>query len=71
MKQEQHKGKDQEMAQKQGSPTTSHSSFPWQLHDCLIWAEKEGMEHVISWQTHGRSFFVHKPDKFVHTIMPR
>ena len=49
----------------------AHSSFPWRLHDCLSAAEAEGMEHIISWQPHGRSFKVHKPNAFVKDIMPR
>mmetsp|Transcript_25600 Transcript_25600/g.58770 ORF Transcript_25600/g.58770 Transcript_25600/m.58770 type:complete len:118 (+) Transcript_25600:94-447(+) len=47
------------------------SPFPWQLHECLDMAEKEGLEHIISWKPHGRAFHVHKPDEFVELIMPR
>jgi len=45
--------------------------FPWQLHECLSTAEQEGLEHVVSWKSHGRAFSVHKPDEFVKLLMPR
>ncbi|KAL7559055.1 hypothetical protein ACA910_018410 [Epithemia clementina (nom. ined.)] len=45
--------------------------FPWRLHICLDAVEKEGLEDILSWQSHGRSFTVYQPDKFVQIIMPR
>ena len=44
--------------------------FPWKLHEMLEDASKEGNEWIVSWQTHGRSFIVHKPKIFVEKIMP-
>jgi len=44
--------------------------FPWKLHEMLEDAATEGNEHIVSWQTHGHSFIVHKPKVFVEKIMP-
>lgn len=44
--------------------------FPWKLHEMLEDASKEGNDWIVSWQTHGRSFIVHKPKVFVEKIMP-
>ena len=45
--------------------------FPWKLHECLTAAEDDGLTHIVSWQSHGRSFTVHKPKEFVEIVMPR
>ena len=45
--------------------------FPWRLHECLDAVEKEGLQNIVSWQSHGRSFTVYQPKKFVELIMPR
>lgn len=44
--------------------------FPWKLHEMLEDAAKEGNESIVSWQSHGYSFLVHKPKLFVEKIMP-
>ena len=44
--------------------------FPWKLHDMLERVDVDGYEQIVSWQPHGRSFMVHKPDAFVETVMP-
>jgi HSF-type DNA-binding len=44
--------------------------FPWKLHEMLEDSAKEGNEWIVSWQSHGRSFLVHKPRLFVEKIMP-
>jgi HSF-type DNA-binding len=33
-------------------------------------AEKEGYEHIVSWQPHGRAFQVHDQTEFVDKVMP-
>ena len=45
--------------------------FPWRLHECLEAVEREGLDHIVSWQPHGRAFTVHLPDKFVELVLPR
>jgi len=44
--------------------------FPLKLHYMLLSTAQEGMEHVVSWQPHGRCFVVHKPEEFTR-MLPR
>jgi HSF-type DNA-binding len=46
-------------------------SFPLKLHSLLDKIEADGLDHVISWQPHGRCFVVHDPKKFVDHVMPK
>ena len=43
--------------------------FPEKLHLMLESVEEEGLDHIVSWLPHGRSFMVHKPKEFVSEIM--
>jgi hypothetical protein len=45
--------------------------FPVKLCNMLKGVEQEGLEHIVSWQPHGRCFMVHQPKEFVEDIMPR
>jgi hypothetical protein len=45
-------------------------SFPFMLHDMLNDMEKLNFASIVSWDSDGKSFKVHKQDKFVETIMP-
>ncbi|KAL7571008.1 hypothetical protein ACA910_003730 [Epithemia clementina (nom. ined.)] len=65
------KEKDRTIAEDQTSTDAMHSSFPSRLHDCLSSSGNDGFEHIISWETNGRSFSVHKQEEFVNTIMSR
>jgi HSF-type DNA-binding len=47
---------------------TSH--FPSILHLILARADDEGYSHIISWQSHGRSFMVHDRERLVTDVMP-
>ena len=49
---------------KRGAKVTFHEK----LHALL---DDNPFEDVISWQSHGRSFSVHKPDRFVAEVMPK
>jgi len=42
--------------------------FPLKLHEMLDGVIAEGLEHVVSWQPHGRCFVVHKPKEFVELL---
>jgi len=42
--------------------------FPLKLHEMLDVVVAEGLEHVVSWQPHGRCFVVHKPKEFVELL---
>ena len=45
--------------------------FPVKLYNMLEGVEQEGLEHVVSWQVHGRCFIVHRSKEFVEDVMPR
>jgi hypothetical protein len=45
--------------------------FPVGLFDMLREVQKEGLEHIVSWQPHGRSFIVRKAALFESSILPR
>jgi hypothetical protein len=45
--------------------------FPEKLHEMLDKIEQDGFASIISWQSHGRAFAVHKQKEFVDIIMPR
>jgi len=42
--------------------------FPLKLHEMLHKVESHGLEHIVSWQPHGRCFVVHKPQEFVQLL---
>jgi hypothetical protein len=48
----------------------SESVFPAKLHRMLADAEKDGLDHIVSWVQDGAAFKVHDTDKFVLQIMP-
>jgi hypothetical protein len=53
--------------------TYAHSSdrtFPVTLHFLLNELKSDGLDHIISWQPHGRCFVVHKQTLFVETVLP-
>jgi len=65
---------------KSSSPTTSAAPrqtngvtepFPIKLHKMLEGNGANGMEHIASWQPHGRCFVVHNQQDFVDLVMPR
>jgi hypothetical protein len=45
--------------------------FPWKLHQMLDMVEREGLQSIVSWQPHGKSFLVHRPADFTSLILPR
>jgi len=46
------------------------STFPMILHTMLENVSRHGLEHIVSWQPHGRAFCVHDPAAFVKVVMP-
>lgn len=50
---------------------TLPQSFPSRLYELLDDADKQGFDHIISWQHGGRSFKVHQPKYFALHIMQR
>jgi hypothetical protein len=67
------KVRQQTSAQKQVPERGNANSFqfPWKLHDMLDDAAAGGLESIVSWTDNGRSFKVHKPQKFVESVMCR
>jgi hypothetical protein len=54
------------------SPNDSAAPFPVRLHKMLEEVvEKQGKEHIISWNPDGRSFTVHQPKVFAQSIMQK
>jgi HSF-type DNA-binding len=48
-----------------------HVSFPEKIHYMLHRMEKEGLEHVVCWKIHGRSFVVGNKKEFIENVVPR
>mmetsp|Transcript_100413 Transcript_100413/g.139575 ORF Transcript_100413/g.139575 Transcript_100413/m.139575 type:complete len:204 (+) Transcript_100413:27-638(+) len=48
--------------------TGSDKLFPGKLHDLLDYAEREGLEHIVSWSQDGHSFAIHKPKALVDIL---
>merc|ERR1719232_1163176 len=44
--------------------------FPLKMHQLLEEIEQDGLNSIVSWMPHGRSFVVHKPKEFVSDILP-
>lgn len=45
-------------------------NFPVRLHYMLGDMETDGLDHIASWQPHGRSFIIHKPQTFENEFLP-
>lgn len=45
-------------------------TFPVKLHRMLEGNSANGLEHIASWQPHGRCFVVHNQQEFVELVMP-
>ena len=45
-------------------------NFPVKLHYMLSDMENDGLDHIVSWQPHGRCFVVHKQHEFVKFVLP-
>lgn len=47
----------------------SEQNFPVKLHYVLSDLSADGLDHIVSWQPHGRCFIVHKPEQFTEEIL--
>jgi hypothetical protein len=45
-------------------------SFPMKLHYMLADIAKDGLEHIVGWQVHGRCFVVRDQPLFVKRALP-
>jgi hypothetical protein len=57
-------------AKKRGRDCLESVPFPVKLHRLLENVELDGLAHIISWQTHGRAFQIHKSKEFLEKVMP-
>lgn len=62
--------KDKRYPSEYTQPIHGEENFPVKLHYMLTELETDGMEDIISWQPHGRSFLVHKQLRFVERVLP-
>jgi hypothetical protein len=62
---------DDESSKRRGPRGGVTVPFPAKLHLMLSKVEEDGLDHIVSWQPHGRCFHVHKPQDFVEQIMPK
>ena len=49
---------------------TVNRNFPVVLHYLLSEVRKDGQEHIISWQPHGRAFAIHNIGLLEKHILP-
>jgi hypothetical protein len=54
----------------QATSSKKNSNFPEKLHYMLSEMEKDGLQHVASWQSHGRCFLVHDQILFAEKVLP-
>jgi len=50
---------------------TPGAAFPLKLHEILRQVEVDGLDDVVGWLPHGRSFKIFKQKQFVDTILPK
>ena len=49
----------------------SNTPFPQSLYIMLQQTEWAGLEHIVSWNAHGRAFGIHDREEFVKQILPK
>jgi len=52
-------------------PRTPSRTFPMKLHEALTQIENDGLDSIVGWLPHGRSFMIHKPKEFEDYILPK
>jgi Conserved hypothetical protein (Lin0512_fam)/HSF-type DNA-binding len=50
---------------------SSGTSFPVKLHETLRQIEVDGLDNVVGWLPHGRSFKIFKQKEFVDIVLPK
>lgn len=63
-------GSDDLVPESKGGGPRSDRTFPVRLHYLLSELERDGLDHIIGWQQHGRCFIIRKPHEFVELILP-
>ena len=55
-----------------GAPErTLSAAFPLKLHEILSNIERDGLEAIVGWLPHGRSFKIHQQNEFVEQVLPK
>jgi hypothetical protein len=54
----------------EGTNSKKDKNFPVRLHYVLSEMEKDGLQHIVSWQSHGRCFIVHDQKLFAKSVLP-
>ena len=44
--------------------------FPTVLHNMMEQSDAKGYSNIVSWQSHGRAFLIHKPKTFLADVLP-
>jgi hypothetical protein len=60
-----------EQDMKTPSSSKKDQDFTEKLHYVLNEMEKDGLQHIASWQPHGRCFIVHDRKLFTEHILPK
>jgi hypothetical protein len=60
-----------EQDMKAPSSSKKDQDFPEKLHYVLNEMEKDGLQHIASWRSHGRCFVVHDRKLFTEQILPK
>lgn len=50
---------------------TPNAAFPVKLHETLTQIENDGLDSIVGWLPHGRSFKIKKQKEFVDIILPK
>lgn len=53
-----------------GEAADHRSNFPEKLYFMLEDVANDGLDHIVSWQPHGRCFLVHEQERFVKDMLP-
>ena len=69
VEEQRHPNQSSSAAGKNGNGSSSETNFPVKLHYMLSDMEADGLDHIVSWQPHGRAFIVHKPKEFVSQVL--
>jgi hypothetical protein len=54
----------------QTTSSKKDTNFPEKLHYVLSDMEKDDLQHIVSWQPHGRCFIVHDQKHFAEKVLP-
>jgi hypothetical protein len=50
-------------------PRSTSKKFPFKLHELLSFAERNGLENVVSWLPGGKGFMIHDNQQFCEKVL--